>query len=55
MSDSLVFKRLMNNLVLYLILALLITLFLACASMAIGSLVKKSGLLEKVVYGKLGL
>ena len=45
----------MSNPVLYIILALLITLFLAYTSMAIGCLVKKSGLLEKVVYGKFGL
>ena len=43
---------LMANPVVYLIIALGMTLFLAYASMFIGALVRKSGLLEKVVYGK---
>lgn len=42
----------MDNPLLGLIIALLITLFLVYASMAIGKLVRKSELLEKVVYGK---
>ena len=41
----------MANPVLGIIIALLTTLFLVYASMAIGKLVRKSDLLEKVVYG----
>lgn len=40
------------NPVLYLIIALIVTLFLSYISIAIGHLVRKSNFLEKIVYGK---
>ena len=43
----------MANPILYLILAVLISLFLIYISIWIGCLIKKSELLEKVIYGKL--
>lgn len=43
----------MANPLSYLIIAILITLFLTYASIGIGALVRKSEILEKIIYGKL--
>jgi len=41
-----------SNPILYLVIALVVTLFLSHVSIAIGNLVRKSDFLEKIVYGK---